>query len=63
MNKINNIHNKTKELETDEMPYNNRNILILEENLQNLLNTNGLTNVKIYLGDAESSPPSKRVPN
>jgi len=46
MNKINTIHNKTKELETDEMPYNNKNILLTEDNLQELLHMNGLSNSK-----------------
>jgi ribonuclease-3 len=46
MNKINTIHNKTKELETDEMPYNNKNILLTEDNLQELLQNNGLLNAK-----------------
>lgn len=46
MNKINNIHNKTKEIDAEEMPYNNKNILLSEENLQNLFDKNGLENIK-----------------
>jgi len=46
MNKINNIHNKTKEIDAEEMPYNNKNILLSEENLQKLFDNNGLENIK-----------------
>ena len=46
MNKINNLHNKTKCIEVDEMPYNNKNILISDEDLRNLFKNNGLENVK-----------------
>jgi ribonuclease-3 len=42
MNKISNIHNKTKELEADEMPYNNRNILLQENDLREIFDTHGL---------------------
>lgn len=45
MNKISNIHNKTKEIDAEEMPYNNRNILLSEENLRTLFDRNGLKNV------------------
>ncbi len=53
MNKINNIHNKTKELETDEMPYNNKNILLMDDDLRLLFNKNGLdkiafSNINLY---------------
>lgn len=46
MNKINNIHNKTKEIDAEEMPYNNKNILLSEENLRILFDKNGLENIK-----------------
>ena len=46
MNKINTIHNKTKELETDEMPYNNKNVLLMQDDLHDILKKNGLVHVK-----------------
>ena len=46
MNKISNIHNKTKELETDEMPYNNRNILLSEDDLRKIFDENGLKDIQ-----------------
>lgn len=45
MNKIANIHNKTKELDVEEMPYNNKNILLTEDDLRALFNSNGLHKV------------------
>lgn len=48
MNKISNLHNKTKELDTNEMPFNNKNILLSEEDLQNLFAENGLKDVKFH---------------
>ncbi len=47
MNKIQNIHNKTKQLDVEEMPFNNRNILMMEEDLRCILDHNGLKDVKI----------------
>ena len=46
MNKLSNIHNKTKELQTDEMPFNNKNILLSEDDLRKLFDNNGLENIK-----------------
>jgi dsRNA-specific ribonuclease len=53
MNKIANLHNKTKELDTDEMPYNNKNVLLMPEDLRLFLDQNGLegrsyNNVDLY---------------
>ena len=45
MNKISNLHNKTKELDTNEMPFNNKNILLSEEDLRNLFAENGLNGI------------------
>lgn len=46
MKKITSIHNKTKELDSSEMPFNSKNILLNYENLQDLFNNNGLNNIK-----------------
>lgn len=46
MNKISNIHNKTQQLEIEEMPYNNKNILIQETDMREIFDKNGLTDVK-----------------
>lgn len=46
MNKINNIHNKTQDVETTEMPFNNKNILLSESDLCNIFNNNGLTDIQ-----------------
>jgi len=48
MNKINNLHNKTKNVEIVEMPYNNKNILISDQDLQELFKNNGLDGVKYH---------------
>jgi ribonuclease-3 len=45
MNKISNLHNKTKELDTEEMPFNNRNILLQEDDLRAIFDANGLNDV------------------
>ena len=44
MNKINSLHNKTKEIDVNEMPYNNKNTLLDVENLKLFLSNNGLHN-------------------
>lgn len=46
MNKLSNIHNKTRELQTDEMPFNNKNILLSEDDLRKLFDNNGLEDIK-----------------
>ena len=43
--KISNIHNKTKEINTDEMPYNNQNILLMEDDLRQIFDNNGLKDI------------------
>lgn len=45
MNKISNIHNKTRTVETEEMPFNNRNVLIQESDLRLIFNGNGLEDI------------------
>jgi len=44
MNKIHSIHNKTKELDIDSMPFNNKNILLYDNDLHDLLINNNITN-------------------
>lgn len=46
MKKIDNIHNKTKEIETENTPYNNKNILLNEKNLVEIFKNNGLDGIK-----------------
>lgn len=48
MNKISNIHNKTRELDVEEMPFNNKNILLSEDDLRSLFNKHGLQAVQFY---------------
>jgi dsRNA-specific ribonuclease len=48
MNKLANIHNKTKELHTDEMPFNNKNILLSQEDLRGLFDNNGLQGIAFH---------------
>ena len=48
MNKISNIHNKTKTIEIDEMPYNEKNILISKEDLTKLFQNNGLDGIEFH---------------
>lgn len=45
MNKINNIHNKTQSLETEEMPFNSKNILLHDNDLRKIFDTNGLSDI------------------
>jgi len=45
MKKIEGIHNKTKEIEVENLPYNNKNILLMEDDLSNLFKNNGLENI------------------
>ena len=46
MKRIDNIHNKTKDIDSENLPYNNKNILLQEENLRKLFNDNGLKDLK-----------------
>lgn len=47
MKRIENIHNKTMEIDIENQPYNNKNILLQREDLDNLLNSNGLSGLQI----------------
>ena len=47
MKRIENIHNKTMEICIENQPYNNKNILLQKEDLDKLLNDNGLKDLKI----------------
>ena len=46
MKRIDNIHNKTKEIESENLPYNNKNILLQEKNLRKLYDDNALQDLK-----------------
>src|SRR5210317_133425 len=48
MNRIQNLHNKTRVLEDNELPYNSNNKLINLEDLRKLFDEHGLENVPIY---------------
>jgi len=53
MKKIESIHNKTKILSDNELPYNNKNIILQESDLKNFFNNNGLegisfNNINLY---------------
>jgi ribonuclease-3 len=45
MKRIDNIHNKTKEIDTENLPYNSKNILLQDADLRNLFDNNGLSNI------------------
>jgi len=45
MKKIECIHNKTKDLTDNELPYNNKNIILDESDLRNLFDNNGLSGI------------------
>jgi len=47
MKRIENIHNKTMEIGIENQPYNNKNILLQREDLDNLLNNNGLKDLEV----------------
>jgi len=47
MKRIENIHNKTMEIDIENQPYNNKNILLQRKDLDNLLNSNGLSGLQI----------------
>ena len=46
MKRIDNIHNKTKEIDRVNLPYNNKNVLLNDENLRELFDSNGLNGLK-----------------
>lgn len=46
MKKISNIHNKTKEIIESELPFNNSNIILNEDDLTLIFNSNGLSDIK-----------------
>lgn len=46
MKKIESIHNKTKELTDEELPFNPKNLLLKEEDLKEFFNNNGLNGVQ-----------------
>ena len=53
MNRIQNLHNKTQEVKTEELPYNPNNVLLTENDLKNLFDKNGLegipfNNINLY---------------
>ena len=47
MNKITSIHNKTKELDITDMPYNNKNILLNINDLNDILCNNGIDKIEL----------------
>ncbi len=46
MKKIDSIHNKTKIIQTEEMPYNTNNILLNDVDLRSFFDNNGLKDIK-----------------
>ena len=46
MKRIQGIHNKTKDVEVINQPYNNKNILLQSRDLQEIFNNNGLNDIK-----------------
>ena len=46
MKRIQGIHNKTKEIDINNQPYNNRNVLLQSNDLIDIFNNNGLTDIK-----------------
>ncbi len=51
MNKISTLHNKTKQIDVGDMPYNNKNILLNINNLSNILYNNGLDKYEYVIND------------
>jgi ribonuclease III len=47
MKRIDNIHNKTMEIDVENQPYNSKNTLLSEDDLYKLLSSNGLPELKI----------------
>lgn len=48
MNRIQNLHNKTQEVKTEELPYNPSNFLLTENDLRSLFDKNGLSGINFY---------------
>lgn len=48
MNRIHNLHNKTQEVKTEELPYNPNNVLLTAEDLRQLLDKNGLCGIEFH---------------
>jgi ribonuclease-3 len=48
MNRIQNLHNKTQEVKTEELPYNPNNVLLNDTDLRDLLDRNGLKGVPFH---------------
>ena len=46
MKRIENIHNKTKDIDSENLPYNNKNILLQPDDLRRLLDNNGLKGIE-----------------
>jgi ribonuclease-3 len=46
MKRIQGIHNKTKDVEIINQPYNNKNVLLQSRDLQEIFNNNGLNDIK-----------------
>lgn len=46
MKRIEGLHNKTKEIEAENMPFNNKNVLLMPENLTELFEKNGLRGIQ-----------------
>ena len=46
MKKIESIHNKTKIIQNDELPYNTNNIMLNHNDLMDFFNRNGITDIK-----------------
>ena len=46
MKRIENIHNKTKDTDSENLPYNNKNILLQPDDLRRLLDNNGLKGIE-----------------
>ena len=51
MNKISTLHNKTKQIDVGDMPYNNKNILLNNNNLSNILYNNGIEKNEYVIND------------
>jgi len=46
MKRIQGIHNKTKDVDINNQPYNNKNVILQREDLEQLFNNNGLLNIQ-----------------
>lgn len=48
MNRIQNLHNKTQEVKTEELPYNSNNFLLSKSDLRELFDKNGLVRIEFH---------------